>query len=100
MIYFLYKNEKEIFMKIYKQYIPITPNLPIYTDIQGELLTIEQQGSSVVAYFNADSKTYHKYLIYMIETGVEINAADAFYIKTLMLDNGNYVLHLFLEEIE
>jgi hypothetical protein len=38
-------------MKVYKEYLQLAPNTPIYTDIQGELLTIEKQRNSIVAYF-------------------------------------------------
>ena len=50
-------------MKVYKEYLQLVPNTPIYTDIQGELLTIEKQRNSIVAYFDADTEYYHKYLI-------------------------------------
>ena len=87
-------------MKIYKEYIPISPNTPIYTDIQGKLLTMEAQGFSVVAYFDADSEENHKYIIYMAETGKEASLPDYQYFRTLMMFNGDYVLHIFIKEVE
>lgn len=87
-------------MKVYKEYLHIYPNSAVYTDIQGELLTIEEQRNSIVAYFNAETPVYHKYLIYLIETGKHIDIEDAKYLKTLMLDNGDYVLHVFIKEVE
>ena len=86
-------------VKIYKQYLPLAPNTAIYTDLQGELLTIEEQRGEVVVYFNANSETYHKYYIYLVETGKEAYVKDGKYLKTLMLANGDYVLHVFIKEI-
>ena len=86
-------------MKVYKEYLPISPNVPIYTNLQGELLTIEKQRNSLVAYFNADVPMYHKYLIYMVETGKTIDVQDTVYLKTLMLYEGDYVIHIFIKEI-
>ena len=87
-------------MKVYKEYLRIAPNTPIYTDIQGELLTIEKQRNSIVAYFDADTKYYHKYLIYFVETGKQVDVEDTKYLKTLMLYDGDYVIHVFIKEIE
>lgn len=87
-------------MKVYKEYLHIAPNTPIYTDIQGKLLTIEKQRNSIVAYFDADTEYYHKYLIYMVETGKQVNVEDTQYLKTLMLYEGDYVIHIFIKEIE
>ena len=50
-------------MKVYKKYLQLVPNASIYTDLQGKLLTIEKQKNSIVAYFDADTEYYHKYLI-------------------------------------
>ena len=87
-------------MKVYKQYLQIAPNTHIYTDIQGKLLTIEKQRNSIVAYFDADTEYYHKYLIYMVETGKQVNVEDTQYLKTLMLYEGDSVIHIFIKEIE
>ena len=87
-------------MKVYKEYLRIAPNTPIYTDIQGELLTIERQRCSLVAYFDADCPVYHKYLIYFVETGKQVDVQDTKYLKTLMLNDGDYVLHVFIKELE
>ena len=89
-------------VKPYKTYLPILPNQPIFTDVQGELMTIEEQAGHLVIYFDANSKYYHKYNIYLVETGkeVEINMLNAVYLKTLMLLDGNYVLHVYVEEVE
>lgn len=87
-------------MKVYKEYLPLHPNTPIYTDLQGELLTIEKQHNSIVAYFDADTEFYHKYLIYFVETGKQVNVEDTQYLKTLMLCGGDYVLHVFIKEVE
>ena len=48
-------------VKIYKQYLPIQPNIPIYTALQGELISVEEQQNHIVAYFDANSQYYHKY---------------------------------------
>ena len=53
----------------------------------------------MVVYFNANSETYHKYYIYLVETGKEAYVKDGKYLKTLMLANGDYVLHVFIKEI-
>ena len=87
-------------MKVYKEYLRLVPNTPIYTDIQGELLTIEKQRNSIVAYFDADTQYYHKYLIYFVETGKQVDVKDTKYLKTLMLFDGDYVIHVFIKEIE
>lgn len=87
-------------MKVYKQYLQLAPNTPIYTDIQGKLLTIEKQRNSIVVYFDADTEYYHKYLIYMVETGKKVDVQDTQYLRTLMLYEGDYVLHIFIKEIE
>lgn len=88
-------------VKPYKTYLPIVPNQPIFTDLQGELMTIEEQAGRLVIYFDANSKYYHKYNIYLVETGKEVELdIGAVYLKTLMLLDGNYVLHVYVEEIE
>ena len=87
-------------MKVYKEYLHIAPNTPIYTNIQGKLLTIEKQRNSIVAYFDADTEFYHKYLIYFVETGKQVDVQDTQYLKTLMLSDGDYVIHIFIKEIE
>ena len=87
-------------MKVYKKYLQLAPNTSIYTDIQGELLTIEKQRNSIVAYFNADTKYYHKYLIYFLETGTQVDVQDTKYLKTLMLNDGDLTIHIFIKEIE
>lgn len=87
-------------IKIYKEYLPFSINGPIYTLFQGELLTVEVQGLSLVAYFNANSEVYHKYNIYLVETGKEVDIQNAKYLKTLMCFEGNYVLHVYVEEVE
>ena len=87
-------------MKVYKEYLHLVPNTPIYTDIQGELLTIEKQRNSIVAYFDADCPVYHKYLIYFVETGKQVDVQNTKYLKTLMLMEGDYVVHVFIKEIE
>lgn len=87
-------------MKVYKEYLQLAPNTPIYTGFQGNLLTIEKQRSSLVAYFDADTEYYHKYLIYFIETGKRVDVQDTKYLKTLMLNDGDYVIHVFIKEIE
>ena len=87
-------------IKIYKEYLPLTVNDPIYTQTQGKLLTIEQQKDRVVLYFDAKSEYYHKYIIYLVETGKEVDVEGAKYYKTLMLLNGDYVLHVYIKEIE
>lgn len=87
-------------IKIYKEYLPVQPNVPIYTALQGELLSVEEQSGHLVIYFNANSEFYHKYNIYLIETGKEIRITNAKYLKTIMMFNGNYVLHIYMEELE
>lgn len=87
-------------VKIYKEYLPIKPNTPIYTALQGELISVEQQQNHLVAYFNANSQYYHKYNIYLIETGKDVDANNAKYLKTIMFLDGNYVIHVYVEEIE
>lgn len=86
--------------KIYKEYLPVSANVPIYTAVQGEFLTVEEQNSHLAIYFNANSEYYHKYNIYLIETGKEVNTNNAKYVKTIMLFNGNYIFHVYIEEIE
>ena len=87
-------------MKVYKKYLQLVPNASIYTDLQGKLLTIEKQKNSIVAYFDADTEYYHKYLIYCVETGKQVDVQDTEYLKTLMLNDGDYVIHIFVKEIE
>ena len=87
-------------VKIYKEYLPIKPNTPIYTALQGELITVEEQQNHIVAYFDANSQYYHRYNIYMVETGKDVDVGDAKYLKTIMFLDGNYVVHIYVEEIE
>lgn len=87
-------------IQVYKEYLPVQSNIPIYTNLQGELLSIEIQNGHLVLYFNNNSRYYHKYNIYLIETGQEVEVNNALYFKTLMLFEGNYVLHVYVEEIE
>ena len=87
-------------VKIYKEYLPIEPNVPIYTSLQGSLLTVEEQQDHIVVYFDACSPYYHKYNIYLVETGKESDVGSAKYLKTLMCCDGNYVLHVYVEELE
>ena len=85
----------------YKKYLPIAPNQPIYTDLQGEFITIEDQADHLVVYFDNASEVYHKYNIYLVETGKTVDiVGNARYVKTIMLLNGNYVLHVYVEELE
>ena len=86
-------------MKVYKEYLRFIPNTPIYTDVQGELLTIEKQKDRIVAYFDADAPYYHKYLIYFVQTGQQVDVQDTKYLKTLMFKDGDYVIHIFIKEI-
>lgn len=87
-------------IQIYKEYLPMQPNIPIYTNLQGKFLSVEIQEEHLVLYFDNNSQYYHKYNIYLIETGKEVNVQNAHYLKTLMLFNGNYVLHVYIEEVE
>lgn len=87
-------------VKIYKEYLPLKPNVPIYTSLQGELLSVEQQQDHIVAYFNNNCKHYHRYNIYMVETGKDVDVGNAKYLKTIMFLDGNYVVHIYVEEIE
>jgi hypothetical protein len=88
-------------VKPYKTYLPIALNQPIFTDLQGELMTIEEQAGRLVIYFDANSKYYHKYNIYLVETGKEVELdISAVYLKTLILFDGNFVFHVYVEEIE
>lgn len=87
-------------VKIYKEYLPIQPNIAIYTSFQGELLTIEEQNDRLVMYFDANSEYYHKYNIYLVETGKNVNVYNAKYLKTIMYLDGNYVMHVYVEELE
>lgn len=87
-------------IQIYKEYLPIQPNTPIYTALQGELINVEEQGNHLVVYFNAKSQYYHKYNIYLVETGKTVDVNNAKYLKTIMFLDGNYVLHVYVEEIE
>ena len=84
----------------YKEYLQIAPNQPIYTDLQGEFITVEQQANHLVVYFDNASKVYHKYNIYLVETGKTVDIGDAIYVKTIMFLDGNYVLHVYVEELE
>lgn len=84
----------------YKEYLPIALNQPIYTDLQGEFITVEEQANHLVVYFNNASEVYHKYNIYLVETGKTVNIGNAAYVKTLMCCNGDYVLHVYVEELE
>ena len=72
----------------------------MYTDLQGELITVEEQQNRIVAYFDADSQYYHRYNIYMVETGKDIDVGNAKYLKTIMFLEGNNVMHIYVEEIE
>lgn len=87
-------------IKIYKEYLPIQPNVSIYTNLQGELINIEEQGNHLVIYFNANSRYYHKYNIYLVETGKNVDVNNAKYLKTIMFLEGNYVMHVYVEEID
>ena len=84
----------------YKEYLPIAPNQPIYTDLQGEFITVEQQANHLVVYFDNASEVYHKYNIYLVETGKTVDIGDAIYVKTIMFLDGIYVLHVYVEELE
>lgn len=84
----------------YKEYLPIAPNKPIYTDLQGEFITVEDQAGRLVIYFDNASPVYHKYNIYLVETGKTVNIGNAHYVKTIMFLDGNYVLHVYVEELE
>ena len=84
----------------YKKYLPIAPNQPIYTDLQGGFITVEQQADHLVVYFDNASEVYHKYNIYLVETGKTVDIGDAIYVKTIMFLDGNYVLHVYVEELE
>lgn len=84
----------------YKEYLPIAPNKPIYTDLQGEFITVEDQAGRLVIYFDNASPVYHKYNIYLVETGKTVNVGNAQYVKTIMFLDGNYVLHVYVEELE
>ena len=84
----------------YKEYLPIAPNQPIYTDLQGEFITVEDQAGRLVIYFDNASPVYHKYNIYLVETGKTVNIGNAQYVKTIMFLDGNYVLHVYVEELE
>jgi hypothetical protein len=84
----------------YKEYLPIAPNKPIYTDLQGEFITVEEQMNRLVVYFDNVSPVYHKYNIYLVETGKTVDIGNAIYVKTIMFLEGNYVLHVYVEELE
>lgn len=84
----------------YKEYLPIAPNKPIYTDLQGEFITVEDQANRLVIYFDNASPVYHKYNIYLVETGKTVDIGNAHYVKTIMFLDGNYVLHVYVEELE
>ena len=84
----------------YKEYLPMSPNQPIYTDLQGKFITVEDQANHLVVYFDNNSEVYHKYNIYLVETGKTVDIENAVYVKTLMCFNGNYVLHVYVEELE
>ena len=84
----------------YKKYLPIALNQPIYTDLQGEFITVEDQAGRLVIYFDNASPVYHKYNIYLVETGKTVNVGNAQYVKTIMFLDGNYVLHVYVEELE
>jgi hypothetical protein len=84
----------------YKEYLPIVPNQPIYTDLQGEFITVEEQMNRLVVYFDNVSPVYHKYNIYLVETGKTVDIGNAIYVKTIMFLEGNYVLHVYVEELE
>ena len=87
-------------VRLYKEYLPMAPNQPIYTDLQGEFITVEEQANHLVIYFNNASEVYHKYNIYLVETGKTVDIRNAVYVKTLMCCNGDYVLHVYMEELE
>jgi len=84
----------------YKEYLPIAPNQPIYTDLQGKFITVEEQANHLVIYFDNASEVYHKYNIYLVETGKTVDVGNAVYVKTIMFLEGSYVLHVYVEEIE
>ena len=84
----------------YKEYLPIAPNQPIYTDLQGEFITVEDQAGRLVIYFDNASPIYHKYNVYLVETGKTVNIGNAQYVKTIMFLDGNYVLHVYVEELK
>jgi hypothetical protein len=84
----------------YKEYLPIAPNKPIYTDLQGEFITVEDQAGRLVIYFDNASPVYHRYNIYLVETGKTVDIGNAQYVKTIMFLDGNYVLHIYVEELE
>ena len=37
---------------------------------------------------------------YLVETGKTVDVGKAIYIKTIMFLDGNYVLHVYVEELE
>ena len=46
-------------VRLYKEYLPIALNQPIYTDLQGSFITVEEQANHLVVYFDNVSKVYH-----------------------------------------
>ena len=85
-------------MKIYKNYIPTVSNMPMSIDLNGELLSIEEQKGRLVVYYNVDENITKKYAITLVETGKDVRVVGK-YFKTLMLFGGEYVLHAFIEEV-
>lgn len=52
-----------------------------------------------MVYFDALSDYYHQYNIYLVETGKTVDIGNAKYLKTVMAFNGDYVLHVYVEEL-
>lgn len=85
-------------MKIYKDRLVFIINEPIELVIDGDFLTVELQQGKLVYYFESSNGKYRSiYDIMLCETGadIEMDAPDWEYIKTIMLYNGEYVLHVY-----
>jgi len=70
----------------------------------GKILTVELQYNNVVVYYTNDTNADQEFFSYImaVETGKEIpyiNGKKTKYLRTLMFDNGAYVLHFYTNEI-
>lgn len=83
-------------IQIYKTRIPIMyPNESCTVELPGSLVTIEQQEGRFVAYSNT-AQPNETYQFIFLQTGYEVDLpTEAKYIKTFMLDEGFYVLHIY-----
>ena len=87
-------------VKVHKEHIPIQLDRPLRIEFDGHFLNIELQGREFVGYFNSKYPP-EVWQFWIMETGQERELPDnAIYLKTFMLYNGQYVLHVYGRQIK